>query len=359
MPATLGRTSVPSYRRMANVVIMDASHSDPAEAYAAVDLHASGDYMPYIYRTRDFGAHWDLIVNGLPTGEVAGSFARVVKEDTVKKGLLFAGTESSVYVSFDDGDHWQSLKLNLPIVSYRDLVVHDNDVVVGTFGRSFWILDDIAPLRQITADWVQANRLTYSNRPTPIRMRKDVNRNTPLPPEIPHGLNPPYGAIMYYYLGSRPQGEIKLQIYDSSNNLVRTLSTAHRFRSSSANPPPNVPDYSFEEPQPMSLGARNESGGLGSTLHEHPPSLIQNYSLEKFDALLHDTPYMGSGGPVRNTWDLHSEADRRWYSLDPDIQRIDRSEGQELRSSDSGRSGGDARCADEGLQVHVRCLGRI
>lgn len=272
----------------ANVVIMDASHSDPAEAYAAVDIHAVGDYTPYIYRTRNYGQDWDLIVNGLPKGEASGSFVRVVREDTVKKGLLFAGTESSVYVSLDDGDHWQSLRLNLPTVSYRDLIVHGNDVVVGTFGRSFWILDDISALRQITPDL--ASKSAYLFKPSnTIRVRYDVNRNTPLPPEIPHGLNPPEGAIIYYYLSSKPTDYIKLQILDSANKVVRTLSSAP-IPPVTINPPPNVPDYWFEVPMPMptEVGTNRVNWDLH---YDRPPSFIQNYSLEKFDALFHATVY--------------------------------------------------------------------
>ena len=276
----------------ANVVIMDASHSDPAEAYAAVDLHAAGDYTPYIYRTRDYGAHWDLITNGLPTNEPAGSFVRVVREDMVKKGLLFAGTESSVYVSFDDGDHWQSLKLNLPVVSYRDLIVHGKDLVVGTFGRSFWVLDDISPLRQIAADLPSKPAYLFKPADT-YRIRKDVNRNTPLPPEIPHGLNPPDGAILYYYLGSRPSGETKIEIFDSANNLIRSYSSAP-IPPVTITPLPNVPDYWFHQPEPMptEVGTNRINWDLHYT---RPPSFIQNYSLEKFDAIYHNTDYDPQG----------------------------------------------------------------
>ncbi len=276
----------------ANVVIMDASHSDPAEAYAGVDLHAAGTYTPYIYRTRDYGAHWDLITNGLPTNEPAGSFVRVVREDIVKKGLLFAGTESSVYVSFNDGDHWQSLKLNLPVVSYRDLIVHGKDLVAGTFGRSFWVLDDISPLRQIAADL--PSKTAYLFKPTDTyRIRKDVNRNTPLPPEIPHGLNPPDGAILYYYLASKPSGEIKIEIFDSANNLIRSYSSAP-IPPVTINPLPNVPDYWFYRPEPIptEVGTNRINWDLHYT---RPPSLIQNYSLEKFDAIYHNTVYDPQG----------------------------------------------------------------
>src|SRR5205814_522145 len=134
----------------ADVLAIDASHHDPATAYAAIDYHTSGDYTPYFYRTHDLGKTWTKITNGLRTDQPSGSLARVIRADTKKSGLLFAGTESSVYVSFDDGDNWQSLMLNLPNTSYRDIQIHDNDLVVGTYGRSFWVLDDYSPLRQVT-----------------------------------------------------------------------------------------------------------------------------------------------------------------------------------------------------------------
>src|SRR5262249_27241821 len=156
---------------------------------------------PYLYRTHDFGKTWTKIVNGLATDQPSGSFMRVVRADTKKKGLLFAGSESSMYVSFDDGDNWQSLTLNLPNTSYRDIAIHDNDVVVGTYGRSFWVLDDISPLRELTPD--MASEPVHLFKPgDAIRVRRNVNGDTPFPPEVPHANNPPVGAIIYYYLGS-------------------------------------------------------------------------------------------------------------------------------------------------------------
>src|SRR5580658_6073486 len=128
--------------------MIEASHFDPAVAYAAVDRSRLDDQTPYLYRTRDYGATWQVITEG-----IAGhAFLRAIREDTEKKGLLFAGTETGVYVSFDDGDHWQSLQLNLPVVPVTDLTVKDNDLVISTQGRSFWILDDISPLQQLTTE---------------------------------------------------------------------------------------------------------------------------------------------------------------------------------------------------------------
>ncbi|HKS91610.1 MAG TPA: hypothetical protein VJQ83_06755, partial [Tepidiformaceae bacterium] len=133
-------------------VNIEASHFNPAEAYAAVRDDATGDYSPHIYRTRDFGKSWQSIVTGLPADESTGSFVQVVREDFRQDGVLFAGTETSVYVSFDDGDHWQSLRLNLPTTSFYDLEIHDGDLLAASYGRGVWILDDISPLEQLTAD---------------------------------------------------------------------------------------------------------------------------------------------------------------------------------------------------------------
>jgi len=127
------------------VTHLEASHSDAGTAYAAVDRHRLDDYQPYLYRTRDFGKSWQRVTSGIPDG----SFLNCVREDPARKGLLYVCTEKGVYVSFNDGDDWQSLQLNLPTTSVRDLVVHENDLVIATFGRSFWILDDVTPLRQM------------------------------------------------------------------------------------------------------------------------------------------------------------------------------------------------------------------
>src|SRR5262249_27752440 len=156
------------------------------------------------------------------------------------KGLLFAGTERAVYVSFDDGDHWQSLRLNMPATSIRDLVIHDDDIVVGTHGRSFWILDDITPLRQIDEVFTTETQRAPSLRGEPLRpaflcrpevayrVKRDVNTDTPLPPEEPAGKNPPDGAIIDYYLSSEPSDPVVLEVFDSANNPVVRYSSADK-----------------------------------------------------------------------------------------------------------------------------------
>ena len=201
---------------------MDASHFDTATAYAAVNRFRLDDLHPYIYRTHDGGETWQKIVNGLPDEPV-----NTVREDLERKGLLFAGTERSVYVSFDDGDHWQALKLNLPATSIRDLVVHNDDVVVGTHGRSFWILDNITPLRQAGAQIASAPSHLFAPQMT-YRIRRNNNTDTPLPPEEPAGQNPPDGAMIDYWLSSGASESVVLEIRDDAGNLVRRFSSADK-----------------------------------------------------------------------------------------------------------------------------------
>ena len=206
------------------VIDIQASHFNPSEAYAAVRDNAAADYSPRIYRTRDFGKSWQSIVTGLPRDQPTSSFVRVLREDPHKQGLLFAGTETSVYASIDDGDHWQSLRLNLPTTSFYDLRLHDGDLIAATYGRGIWILDDISPLEQLTAGL--ADRQVYLYRPQPaIRVHADIDQDTPFPPEVPHGKNPPRGVVIDYYL-QRPARNVQLQIFDARGNLVRSYSNA-------------------------------------------------------------------------------------------------------------------------------------
>jgi len=201
------------------ISLIEASHFDPAEAYATVDRHRLDDQKPYLYRTRDYGASWQLITDGIG----ASSFLRAVHEDPQTRGLLFAGTELGVYVSFDDGDHWQSLQLNLPTVSIHDLDIHGDDLLVATHGRAFWILDNITPLRQ-AHDAVKAGG-AYLYRPaTAVRVDNDDFVSTPLPPEEPTANNPPNGAVVDYYLDAAA-AHIKLEIFDSGQTLVQSFSS--------------------------------------------------------------------------------------------------------------------------------------
>ncbi len=217
-------------------ITVEAGHNDVNTAYVLANVGFSrspavGAQQHYIYRTHDGGTTWTRIVNGLPTDERTGTQVHVIREDPKQKGLLFAGTETTVYVSFDDGDHWQSLRLNLPSTSIRDMVFHTdhnmNDLVICTYGRGFWVLDDMSPLREIAAKSQEiAAAPAYLFKPgDAIRARESANWDQPMNLELPHAPNPPYGALLYYHLSTKPAGEIKLQIFDAANKLVRTITS--------------------------------------------------------------------------------------------------------------------------------------
>jgi photosystem II stability/assembly factor-like uncharacterized protein len=237
--------TMPGLPERTGVTSLEASHYDAAAAYAVVNQFQQSH--PAIYRTRDYGQSWQLITAGLPDN---GS-ARVVREDPMRKGLLYAGTWNGIYVSWDDGDRWQSLQLNLPTASVTDLDVHGDDLVASTFGRSLWILDDITPLRQFDAKWPQSE--AYLLRPRDVvRARWDMSQDTPLPPETPAGNNPPDGAIVDYFLKSVPAGGINLSIYDGRNNLVREYTDVP---ASFDKTPANAPEYWFAPPAALSKKA--------------------------------------------------------------------------------------------------------
>jgi hypothetical protein len=241
------------------------------------------------YRTHDYGKTWTKIINGLPTGEVSGSYSRVIRADPKKAGLLFAGTESGMYVSFDDGDNWQSLMLNLPNTSYRDIVVKDNDLVVATYGRSIWILDDISPLRQMTP--ATAAEPAHLFKPgDAIRVRRNINTGTPFPPEMPHGDNPPLGAVIYYNL-SAPATHIALDVLDAAGAVVRHYSSDPI--PPIPEPPPPVPDEWIYVPQPLSIGAGMHRINW-DVRYEMPPAFI-HYMAHVTGAVPGDTHWGGEG----------------------------------------------------------------
>ena len=212
----------PGLSDWSKISLIEASHFDPAVAYAAIDRSRLDDQTPYIYRTHDYGATWQLITDGI----TAPAFLRAVREDPQNKGLLFAGTEFGVYVSFDDGDHWQSLRLNLPVTSVRDLTLHGDDLIIATHGRSFWIMDNIAPLRQ-AHEAGRANGPWLYRPATAVRIDNDSFVGTPLPPEEPTAENPPTGAMIDYFLPSSASA-VLLEIFDAQGNLVRRFSADNR-----------------------------------------------------------------------------------------------------------------------------------
>ncbi|MDX6383278.1 MAG: hypothetical protein QOK48_851 [Blastocatellia bacterium] len=210
----------PALTAWSKVTMIEASHTNVNEAYASVERHQLEDYDPHIYRTRDAGKTWTEITKGLP----AGAYVQTVKEDPERPGLLFAGTERSVYVSFDDGDHWQSLRLNLPPASMRDLAVHGDDLIVATHGRGFWVLDDITLLRQLDNDVARAG--AYLFKPARVySMTPGSDNGTPMPRDEPLAENPPNGALIDYYLKSNSNGPVTLEILDPAGEVIRKYSS--------------------------------------------------------------------------------------------------------------------------------------
>ncbi len=267
---------------------MDASHFDTATVYAAVNRLRLDDLHPYIYRTHDGGKSWQKIVGGLPDDEPVNT----VREDPERKRLLFAGTERSVYVSWDDGDHWQSLQMNLPSTSIRDLVIHHDDVVVGTHGRSFWILDNITPLRQFGPEVASAPAYLFAPQLT-YRVRRNNNTDTPLPPEEPAGQNPPDGAMIDYWLKAAAAGPVTLEIVDASGKVVRHFSSADK--------PETVDPKDFNVPMYWVRPARAVSASPGmhrfvwDLTYPAPEVLTRDYPIS---AIYHDTPLYPLGATV-------------------------------------------------------------
>ena len=198
------------------VSLIDASRFDDNTAYVAVNRIRCDDQAPYIFKTTDGGTTWKKIVTGLPNEPI-----NAVREDAVRKGLLFAGSENAVYVSFDAGEHWQSLQLNMPSTSIRDLVIKDDDLVIGTHGRSFWILDNISSLRQLNS--ATKNQVALFKPQVATRVRWNMNTDTPLPPEEPAGENPPDGAMIEYYLPSSTNEAVQVDILNQQKEIVRTF----------------------------------------------------------------------------------------------------------------------------------------
>ena len=235
----------PSMAPFQKVSLIEASHFDAQTAYAAINTLRLDDLRPHILRTRDSGKTWTEIVTGIPANENVNA----VREDPKRRGLLFAGTERAVYVSFDDGDHWQSLRLNMPASSVRDVIIKDNDLAAATHGRGFWILDDITPLRQIDPQVTSAPANLFKPEAA-IRVRWSMNTDTPLPPDYTAAPNPPDGAVIDYYLGSAVSGTVTLEIKDGDGKMVRKYSSADK--AGPFNPMLDIPEYWVRPPQTLS-----------------------------------------------------------------------------------------------------------
>ena len=292
---------------------IDASPHDPNTAFAAV--LARRDTHPYFFRTRDAGKTWEKIVTGLPEAGIA----RVVREDPVRKGMLFAGTETGVYISFDFGDHWQSLQLTLPTSSVRDLTIRGDDLIAATFGRGLWILDDISPLRQLGYD-LQKSPVHFFTPQTAIRVHWDNHPDTPLQRDTPASQNPPDGAILYYSLVSPVKGEITLDVLDEKETRVRHFSSIPGQESL---PPANVPEYWFYPAVrlPTTAGINRFVWDLR---YPHPTALPFGFFGERLDyteytlpdhAVPGETPRFQPPGPLVSpgTYDLVLTVDGKSY----------------------------------------------
>jgi len=247
--------------------VIDASHAQAGSAYAAL---LSRDAHPHIYRTSDYGQHWQEISTGLTDGEIV----RVVREDPADPNLLYAGTVTGAWVSFDRGDQWQSLQLNLPTTVVSDMTVHGSDLVISTYGRGFWILDDVSPLRQVR-EAMASRTPAFLFRPDPAsRARWDNTQDTPLPPEMKVGDNPPEGAILDYYLAAQTSGPVTLTISDAAGRAVREYSSDVPLPDTTM---ANVPDYWFAPPAvlPMTAGMHRIAWDLR---YPNPPTLNYGYS---------------------------------------------------------------------------------
>jgi photosystem II stability/assembly factor-like uncharacterized protein len=271
----------PGLTAWSKVSLIDASPFDDLTAYAAINRFRLDDLKPHITRTHDGGRTWKEIVKGLPDDPV-----NAVREDPFRKGLLYAATERMVHVSFDDGESWQPLRLNMPATSIRDLVVHGDDLVVATHGRGFWILDDVTPLRQLDAKWAAgAPGAPFLYAPqAAVRVRRNRNTDTPLPPEEPVGQNPPDGAILDYILAAQPAAAVTLEILDHDGALVR------RFASDDAPEPPIeplvVPAYWVRPPRVLST-ASGMHRFMWDLRLPPPPVLAPEYPIS---AIRGDTP---------------------------------------------------------------------
>jgi photosystem II stability/assembly factor-like uncharacterized protein len=297
----------PQLKPWSKVSIIEASHFDAGTAYAVINSFRLDDLHAHVYRTRDFGKNWQEITTGIPDGGASN----VLREDPVRKGLLFAGTEGSVYVSFNDGDDWQPLQLNLPHTSMRDLTIHGDDLIVATHGRSFWILDDITPLRQLNAEVAKASVHLFAPQEA-IRFRWNRNTDTPLPPEVPAGKNPPDGAILDYYLVSASAKPVTLEILDEQQHPVR--------RYASTDKPEPLEKTAGEHPIPMywvrPAQILSASAGMHRfvwDLHYAPPdSLAHEFPIS---AIIHDTPKYPLGAWVLpGNYTVKLTADGKSYS---------------------------------------------
>ncbi len=278
----------PEMKSWEKVSLIDAGRFDANTAYAAINTLRLDDLRPHILRTHDSGKTWKEIVNGLPNGGTVNA----VREDPVRKGLLFCGTEQAVYFSTNDGENWQPLRLNMPATSIRDLVVHNDDIVVGTHGRSFWILDDVTPLRQIDLKTKTTDNTLFAPQ-VATRVKRSVHTDTPFPPEEPAGQNPPDGAVINYYLKEPSKTPVVLEILDSTGKIVRRFASDDKPLAVDVNTL-RFPTYWIRPNQIL----KNEPGMqrfVWDLMYPNPPS--DAYDLP-ISAIYKDTPFVPQGPAV-------------------------------------------------------------
>jgi photosystem II stability/assembly factor-like uncharacterized protein len=269
----------------AKISTVDVSAIDPGTAYIAVDNHRQDDFTPRAFRTRDYGRSWTAIGAGLP----AGQFVGVLRADPVKRGLLFAGTDRGVFVSFDDGERWQSLRRNLPTATVTDLLVHGNDLIASTQGRAIWVLDDVSPMRELGS--MNAADPAHLFAPaTAMRVRRNQSKDTPLPPDEPVGKNPPAGAVIDYWLAADASAPVRLEIQDHRGSVVR--------RFISGETPPELPaERYFTERWVRQAPAFSAKAGahrfVWDLRAERPRVVRYEYSIAAVDG--EDTPKLPEG----------------------------------------------------------------
>ncbi|HXC16278.1 MAG TPA: hypothetical protein VNV60_02440, partial [Holophagaceae bacterium] len=343
------------------VTQISASPFDDDTAYASVSRFRLDDLHPYLYRTRDGGATWQSISKGLADNAPVNT----VRADLVRKGLLFAGTETAIWMSLDEGDHWQSLQLNLPHTSMRDFCNQGNDLVLATHGRSIWVLDDISPLRQLDATSSSAGAFLFKPGEA-IRVRRSTNTDTPIPSDEPAGQNPPDGAALDYYLARSASGPVTLEILDAENHLVRRYASDD---APAATPETLnrqlIPLYWIRMPRTLSAAAGMHRW-IWDLRHAAPAAANGEYPIS---AIPHDTPSLPEGPlalpglyTVRLTVDGHTSSARLAVRMDP---RVSASSGDltalftlESHLASLVSSSAEASLQAQGLQEQVQGLSK-